>query len=126
MKKNKKFLLMGLMLLVLAGCSNYLGPDGKVMESKIITWGDSWIWGTEGASWFDALFVWPIAQALNFLTPYVGAFLSIVIVSVAMKMELLANHDNPIKWFIIRRYFFDHVSYLSFSFVSKYSISHFF
>lgn len=91
MKKNKKFLLMGLMLLVLAGCSNYLGPDGKVMESKIITWGDSWIWGTEGASWFDALFVWPIAQALNFLTPYVGAFLSIVVVSVAMKMVTIRS-----------------------------------
>ena len=92
MKKNKKFLLMGLLLLVLAGCSNYIDPaTGKVMESKIITWGDPWIWGNEGANWFDALFVWPIAQALNFFTPFVGAFLSIVIVSVILKMTTIRS-----------------------------------
>lgn len=86
MKKNKKFLIMGLLLLVLAGCANYMNPDGTVMTEKIITWGDKWTWGAEGVSWFDALFVWPIAQALNFFTPYTGAFLSIVIVSVLMKL----------------------------------------
>lgn len=85
MKKNKKLLLMGVLLLLLAGCTAYMDPEtGKVMTNKIIAWGDAWSFGTE--SWFDAFFIWPIAQVLNFFTPYVGAFFSIVLVSVLLKM----------------------------------------
>lgn len=88
MNRNKKLIVLGLLLVVLAGCTSYINPEtGRVYDDKIIFLGDAWIWGVEG--WFSAIFVWPIAQLLNFFAQHVGAFLSIVIVTLLIKLITL-------------------------------------
>lgn len=90
MKKHKKILFLGIMLIVLTGCTNYIDPQTKqVMPEYIISWGDAWIWGTEG--WFASLIVWPLAQLLNLFAQYTGAFLSIVIVTILIRLLTLRS-----------------------------------
>lgn len=85
MKNYKKLFLLMLILVTLTGCTNVIDPTTKkVMEQYIIKLGDSWIWGKEG--WFSALFVWPLAQLVNFFAQYTGAFLSIVIVTLIIRL----------------------------------------
>ncbi|CAM3455738.1 membrane protein insertase YidC [Erysipelothrix sp. HDW6B] len=85
MRKYKKIALLGLLLVVLTGCMSYVDPVTKqVYPESIIRLGDAWTWGKE--SWFGAIFVWPIAQLLNFFAQYVGALLSIVIVTLLIRL----------------------------------------
>lgn len=90
MIKNKKIGLAIGMLLLLTACTNVIDPTTKqVMADKIIYLstpiGD--IFASE--SWFSAIFVYPISQAINFLGTYVGVFLSITLVTVAIKLLTL-------------------------------------
>ncbi len=91
MKKYKKLLFFAVMLLLLTGCTQYM-KDGKVIPESIIKWGTSWsdAWKYE-KSWFGALFVWPLAQALNFFEMYLGAFGSIALVSVLIKLATIRS-----------------------------------
>ena len=88
MKKHKKLLLMGLLLLGLTGCTQIMDPKtGQVLADKVISIGDAWNWGTE--SWFAALIVWPLAQMLNFFASHLGALVSILIVTILIKLVTL-------------------------------------
>ena len=88
MRKHKKLLLMGLLLIGLTGCTQIMDPKtGQVLADKVISMGDAWIWGSE--SWFAALIVWPLAQMLNFFAANLGALLSILIVTVLIKLVTL-------------------------------------
>ncbi|QIK69078.1 membrane protein insertase YidC [Erysipelothrix sp. HDW6C] len=90
MKKHKKILLLGLLLILLTGCTSYIDPATKqVYPESIIHLGDAWTWGVD--SWFGAIFVWPMAQILNFFAQYTGAFLSIVIVTVLIRLVTLRS-----------------------------------
>lgn len=76
--KNKKILLSLIVLMGLSGC---------MAQDLIITlqtpFSDMW----KGSnSWFEALFVYPLAQALNFLTPYVTVTIAIVLVTLFVKL----------------------------------------
>lgn len=85
--KNKKFLgLSAFLLLFLSGCTRVMDADGNVIPDKIIsaTTTLSDIWSNE--SWFSALFVFPIAKAINFLTPYIGVALAITILTIVIKL----------------------------------------
>lgn len=93
MKKYKKLLILGIFLLVLTGCTKYIDPKtGKIIEETIISLDQSWshAWSIE-KSWFGPIFVWPLAQALNFFELYVGAFGSIVVVSVLIKLATIRS-----------------------------------
>lgn len=88
--KNKKLWLAIGLLFTLTACTNVIDPEtNKIMADKIIylstTIGD--IFASE--SWFSAIFVFPISQAINFLNQYVGVVMAIVIVTIAIKLLTL-------------------------------------
>lgn len=88
MKNYKKIGVLFLVLITLTGCTNVIDPSTKkVMEQYVIRLGDSWIWGKEG--WFASLFIWPLAQLVNFFAQYTGALLSIVIVTLLTRLVTL-------------------------------------
>ena len=89
--KNKKIWIAIGLLVTLTACTNVIDPDTKlIMPDKIIyletTIGD--ILANE--SWFSAFFVYPISQAINFINQYVGVVMSIVIVTILIKLLTLS------------------------------------
>lgn len=89
--KNKKLWIALGLLVFLTACTNVIDPDTKlIMPDKIIhldtTIGD--ILANE--SWFSAFFVYPISQAINFIDQYVGVVMSIVIVTIIIKLLTLS------------------------------------
>ncbi len=76
--KNKKILLSLVVLLGLSGC---MAQD--VVISLSTPFSDMWIGSN---SWFEALFIYPLAQALNWLTPYVTVTFAIVLVTLFVKL----------------------------------------
>lgn len=89
--KNKKLWIALGLLITLTACTNVIDPDTKlIMPDKIIhldtTIGD--ILANE--SWFSAFFVYPISQAINFVNQYVGVVMSIVIVTILIKLLTLS------------------------------------
>ena len=89
--KNKKLWIALGLLITLTACTNVIDPETKlIMPDKIIhldtTIGD--ILANE--SWFSAFFVYPISQAINFINQYVGVVMSIVIVTILIKLLTLS------------------------------------
>ena len=76
--KNKKILLS---LIVLFGLSGCMATD--LIISLETPFSDMWVGSN---SWFEALFVYPLAQALNFLSPYTGVLMAIILVTLFVKI----------------------------------------
>jgi len=76
--KNKKILLS---LIVLFGLSGCMATD--LIISLETPFSDMWVGSN---SWFEALFVYPLAQALNFLSPYTGVLIAIILVTLFVKI----------------------------------------
>ena len=76
--KNKKIFLSLIVLLGLSGC---MATD--LIISLDTPFSDMWIGSN---SWFEALFVYPLAQALNWLTPFVTVTFAIVLVTLLVKL----------------------------------------
>lgn len=88
MRNYKKIAVLFLVLITLTGCTNVIDPNtNTVLEQYIIRLGDGWIWGQEG--WFASLFIWPLAQLINFVAQYTGALLSIIIVTLLIRLVTL-------------------------------------
>ncbi|MDO9592747.1 MAG: stage III sporulation protein J [Firmicutes bacterium HGW-Firmicutes-20] len=88
-KKRKTLIGGGALLLFLSGCTSVLDKNGNVLPDKIIssTTTLAEIWANE--SWFSALFVFPLAKAINFLQPYIGIALAIAAVTIFIKLITL-------------------------------------
>ena len=88
-KKRKTLIGGGTLLLFLSGCTSVLDKNGNVLPDKIIssTTTLAEIWANE--SWFSALFVFPLAKAINFLQPYLGIALAIAAVTIFIKLITL-------------------------------------
>jgi YidC/Oxa1 family membrane protein insertase len=88
-KKRKTLIGGGALLLFLSGCTSVLDKNGNVLPDKIIssTTTLAEIWANE--SWFSALFVFPLAKAINFLQPYLGIALAIAAVTIFIKLITL-------------------------------------
>jgi YidC/Oxa1 family membrane protein insertase len=88
-KKHKTLIGGGALLLFLSGCTSVLDKDGNVLPEKVIssTTTLAEIWANE--SWFSALFVFPLAKAINFLQPYIGIALAIAAVTIFIKLITL-------------------------------------
>jgi YidC/Oxa1 family membrane protein insertase len=88
-KKRKTLIGGGALLLFLSGCTSVLDKNGNVLPDKIIssTTTLAEIWANE--SWFSALFVFPLAKAINFLQPYLGIALAIAAVTIFIKLLTL-------------------------------------
>lgn len=87
---KRKMAMLAILLVVLAGCARVTGSDGHVLPEKIIalTTPFKQMFDTEG--WFEALFVWPFAQLINFFSSYVGVGLSVVLVTVLSRLVTLS------------------------------------
>ncbi len=89
--KNKKLWIALGLLITLTACTNVIDPVTKLIKpDKIIhlttTFGN--ILADE--SWFSAFFVYPISQAINFISQYTGVVMSIVIVTILIKLLTLS------------------------------------
>ncbi|MEA5017114.1 MAG: membrane protein insertase YidC [Erysipelotrichaceae bacterium] len=86
--KNRKYILLAVLLILLAGCTRVIDSEGKVIAEKIIytttTFADMF-----SESWFTAIFVYPLAQVINLLTPSVGVVMAIVVCTVLVNVITL-------------------------------------
>ena len=90
MRNKKKLLILAIfILLFLSGCANNFGEDGLIRPERIIslstTWGD--VFNTDG--WFEVIFVWPVAQLINFLNTFVGVAFAVALATVIINMLTL-------------------------------------
>ncbi len=85
---NKKTLLIVVALVTLflaTGCTeSIIGDNGQILPEKIITLETTFNYMISNEGWFEAFFVWPLSQIINWLTPYVGVSLAIVIATVGI------------------------------------------
>ena len=92
-KKVKRLLTVALVLLVLTGCTRITGEDGKILAEKIIYLaGDNhttWKSMFTNESWFGAIFVWPLAQLVNFFAQYMNVALSVILVTILSRLITL-------------------------------------
>lgn len=90
MKKNKKVLIvLGILLIVLAGCVQYRDSSGELIPDMIIKLDTPWNSGND--TWFGNLFVWPLAQILNIFSIYIGPFWSITVVTLLITLLTLKS-----------------------------------
>lgn len=88
---NKRMLLtLAVVLLVLSGCARVTGPDGKVLPEKIISLTTPFKAMFETEGWFEAIFVWPFAQLINFLADKLNVGIAIIVVTVLSRLATLA------------------------------------
>ena len=89
---NKKLVLIivVLVLLTLAGCQSNTNSDGTIKAEKIIYLTTSWgsIWESDGL--FTFIFVYPLAQCINFLAQYVDIILAITFTTIILNVLLLS------------------------------------
>ena len=89
---NKKLVLVivVLVLLTLAGCQSNTNSDGTIKAEKIIYLTTSWgsIWESDGL--FTFIFVYPLAQCINFFAQYMDIILAITITTVLVNVLLLS------------------------------------
>lgn len=87
-KDNKKVLLLAVFLLVfVTACTNVRNADGTIDPEKLIT-----LKTTFGSSlsegWFN-IFVWPIAQMINFVASFTDAGIGIIVVTVLVNLVIM-------------------------------------
>lgn len=89
--KNKKLWIAIGFLITLTACTNVIDPETKlIMPDKIIHLDTTISDILANESWFSAFFVYPISQAINFINQYVGVVMSIVIVTILIKLLTLS------------------------------------
>jgi YidC/Oxa1 family membrane protein insertase len=90
MIKNKKLWLALGALLLLSACTNVIDAEtGLIMQDKIITLDTTVGQIFADENWFSAFFVFPVSQAINLVNQYVGVILSIIIVTIVVKLITL-------------------------------------
>ena len=89
MNKKKILLLIGIVaaLLLLSGCARPMDENGNILKITNETTFSS-ILNDEGI--FSAIFIFPLAKFINFMVPYTGVGLGIVIVTVVINLIVLA------------------------------------
>jgi len=89
--KNKKLWIALGLLITLTACTNVIDPETKlIMPDKIIYLTTAMGDVLADESWFSAFFVFPISQAINFIDQYVGVVMSIIIVTILIKLLTLS------------------------------------
>ncbi len=84
--KRSKIIISSGLLLLISGCARNIDQDGNIIAERIIsaTTKFSDIWSNE--SWFSALFVFPLAKAINWLQPYIGVALAITAITILIHL----------------------------------------
>ncbi len=87
-KRGKQVALVLVLLLLLTSCTQIIDPStGKIFPDKIIDLTSPWSFSDLG--WFNALIVWPLAQALNFLSQYMNVTIAVVLVTLFTRLLTL-------------------------------------
>lgn len=88
-KRKKILFLFVIMLLVLSGCARNTDANGMVLPEKMISLSTTFSHMIKNDSWFAAIFVWPIAQLINYLDQYVGVVWAVGIATIAVNVVIL-------------------------------------
>ena len=78
------------LLFALTACTRVVDSEGIIIPEKIITLSTQIGDILADESWFSAFFVFPISQAINFIAKYTGVVLSIIIVTILIKLLTLS------------------------------------
>lgn len=89
LRSKKTLLLSGALLMFVTGCTKVTDGSGKVLPAKIIQLSTTLNGILKSESWFSAFFVYPLAQAINFLAPIIGVGLAIGAVTIIIKLLTL-------------------------------------
>lgn len=90
--KHKKILILVGLLVFLVGCKSVIDPQTKeVLDQYVIRLNDPFPWGKDGYGWFAIFIVWPIAQMFNLAASKVGAFWSIILVTILIDLVKLPS-----------------------------------
>lgn len=88
--QNKKMWIALTLLFALTACTRVVDSEGIIIPEKIITLSTQLGDILADESWFSAFFVFPISQAINFIAKYTGVILSIIIVTILIKLLTLS------------------------------------
>lgn len=88
--QNKKMWIALTLLFALTACTRVVDSEGIIIPEKIITLSTQIGDILADESWFSAFFVFPISQAINFIAKYTGVVLSIIIVTILIKLLTLS------------------------------------
>lgn len=92
-KKQMRLLLAIFLVLTLTGCESITGKDGQILAEKIIYFSSenftTWQSMFQNESWFSAIFVWPLAQLVNFFAQYMNVGLSVILVTILSRLITL-------------------------------------
>ena len=78
-KKLLSVLAVLTVVITLTGCTVPKNADGSIVLIQLDT---TFKQIMDSESWFSAIFVWPLAECINFLTPYLGVGGAIALVTV--------------------------------------------
>ena len=88
-KKTKRLLLLVAVVMLLAGCGRITGTDGHVLPEKIISLSTTFTHMLNEEGWFEAIFVWPFAQLINFFAQNMNVAFSVIIVTILSRLVIL-------------------------------------
>ena len=88
--QNKKMWIALTLLFALTACTRVVDSEGIIIPEKIITLSTQIGDILADESWSSAFFVFPISQAINFIAKYTGVILSIIIVTILIKLLTLS------------------------------------
>lgn len=88
-KKTKRLLLLVAVAMLLAGCGRITGTDGRVLPEKIISLSTTFTHMLNEEGWFEAIFVWPFAQLINFFAQNMNVAFSVIIVTILSRLVIL-------------------------------------
>lgn len=87
LKNKKKLLLLSVLLLVfVAGCKSYVDPTTKKVMEEFIIYPTTSFFTVLDEGWFAAIFVWPLAQLINFFGGMTDAGIGILIATILFNM----------------------------------------
>ena len=86
----KRILLLSCILIFTVTMTGCRVPVDEAGQVKLIYPETTFNEIMESESWFGAILVWPLAQALNFLTPKIGVGGALAVVTVLVNAILLA------------------------------------
>lgn len=87
LKNKKKLLLVSVLLLVfVAGCKSYVDPETKKVLEEFIIYPSTPFMEVLDEGWFAGLFVWPLAQVINFFGGMTDAGIGILIATILFNL----------------------------------------
>lgn len=91
LKNNKKWLFMSLFLLVfVTACVNVRNSDGSINKEMLIYLDTGYLDCISGAGgWFN-IFVWPVAQLINFVAKFSDAGVGIIVATLLLNLGTAA------------------------------------